>query len=354
MRAPTPTSRTAARRRARARPRGRGQAVLAAALLEHHRRRCPRARSSCDSISPAGPAPTIATWVRSGTPPPLRRRRRSSGRHPAGGCRSAGRRPPARATSVARSASDSSAEHRVGGVRLGLVGEVEARREALQQPAREHADGEVRRLQAAVGARAPARASPSRSRTCRRRPCPSAAETVRSPARRRSGPPASACQVSIMPSGTGSPAPSSSRPRITIAPGCSRGTISARSASPTQPDVQVRPDRLRAGQRDAQSSSGSPASGCGRRRRCRTGSRAPSRARSASRSNSTPAASRAPARTDWKIGSIASSGSPGKYICVTSRSVKARPNSEKWMWFGRHAFGWLGHGYAPGLIVTNR
>ena len=34
----------------------------------------------------------------------------------------------------------------------------------------------------------------------------------------------------------------------------------------------------------------------------------------------------------------------GKYICVTSRSVNARPKSEKWMWFGRHAFGWFGQG----------
>ena len=44
-------------------------------------------------------------------------------------------------------------------------------------------------------------------------------------------------------------------------------------------------------------------------------------------------------RIELKIGSNANSGSPGKYICVTSRSVNARPKSEKWMWLGRHAFG---------------
>ena len=50
---------------------------------------------------------------------------------------------------------------------------------------------------------------------------------------------------------------------------------------------------------------------------------------------------------------IANSGSPGKYIWVTSRSVNARPKTEKWMCDGRHAFSWLPHGYAPGLTVTN-
>ena len=59
-------------------------------------------------------------------------------------------------------------------------------------------------------------------------------------------------------------------------------------------------------------------------------------------------------RTELKIGSNSNSGSPGKYIWVTSRSVNARPKTEKWMWFGRQAFGWFGHGYAPGLIVMKR
>ncbi len=56
-------------------------------------------------------------------------------------------------------------------------------------------------------------------------------------------------------------------------------------------------------------------------------------------------------RIELKIGSNGNSGSPGKYICVTSRSVNARPKSEKWMWFGRQALGWFFHGYAPGLTV---
>ena len=58
-------------------------------------------------------------------------------------------------------------------------------------------------------------------------------------------------------------------------------------------------------------------------------------------------------RTELKIGSWKNSGSSGKYICVTSRCVNARPNSEKWMCAGRQAFGWLPHGYAPGFTVTN-
>ncbi len=58
--------------------------------------------------------------------------------------------------------------------------------------------------------------------------------------------------------------------------------------------------------------------------------------------------------TELKIGSCAKSGSPGKYICVISRWVNARPNSEKWMCAGRHALRWFRHGYGPGLIVTNR
>ena len=48
--------------------------------------------------------------------------------------------------------------------------------------------------------------------------------------------------------------------------------------------------------------------------------------------------------TELKIGSWANSGSSGKYIWVTSRWVNARPNSEKWMWAGRQALGWLPHG----------
>ena len=57
-----------------------------------------------------------------------------------------------------------------------------------------------------------------------------------------------------------------------------------------------------------------------------------------------PGARAASSRTELKMGSNGKSGSSGKYICVTSRSVNARPKSEKWMCAGRHAFGWFPHG----------
>ena len=41
--------------------------------------------------------------------------------------------------------------------------------------------------------------------------------------------------------------------------------------------------------------------------------------------------------TELKIGSNGNSGSPGKYIWVTSRDRNEWPNTEKWMWFGRQA-----------------
>ena len=59
-------------------------------------------------------------------------------------------------------------------------------------------------------------------------------------------------------------------------------------------------------------------------------------------------------RTELKIGSYANNESSGKYICVTSRWVNARPNSEKWMWAGRQALKWFSQGYGPGWIVMKR
>ena len=44
------------------------------------------------------------------------------------------------------------------------------------------------------------------------------------------------------------------------------------------------------------------------------------------------------------MGSWPKSGSPGKYIWVTSRWTNARPNSEKWMCAGRQALWWFFHG----------
>ncbi len=42
--------------------------------------------------------------------------------------------------------------------------------------------------------------------------------------------------------------------------------------------------------------------------------------------------------------------SPGKYICVTSRCVNDDPNTEKWMWGGRHALRLVLPRVGPGLI----
>ena len=57
--------------------------------------------------------------------------------------------------------------------------------------------------------------------------------------------------------------------------------------------------------------------------------------------------SRAASGTDWRIGSKANNGSPGKYIWVIRRWVKDRPNNEKWMWAGRQALGWFFQGRRP-------
>jgi len=48
--------------------------------------------------------------------------------------------------------------------------------------------------------------------------------------------------------------------------------------------------------------------------------------------------------TELKIGSKGSSGSPGKYICVTSRVPKLGPKSEKCRCAGRQALWWLRQG----------
>jgi hypothetical protein len=54
------------------------------------------------------------------------------------------------------------------------------------------------------------------------------------------------------------------------------------------------------------------------------------------------------------MGSCPKSGSPGKYIWVMRRLLKASPKRERWMWAGRQALWWFFQGYAPGLTVTNR
>src|SRR5579872_7208258 len=46
---------------------------------------------------------------------------------------------------------------------------------------------------------------------------------------------------------------------------------------------------------------------------------------------------------ELRIGSSGMRGSPGKYICVTSRLESQGPNTEKWMCAGRHALAWFFH-----------
>ena len=62
------------------------------------------------------------------------------------------------------------------------------------------------------------------------------------------------------------------------------------------------------------------------------------------RSNAAISRSRARSGTARKIGSSSSSGSPGKYICVTSRVANAGPNTEKCRCAGRHALAWFCQG----------
>ena len=94
-----------------------------------------------------------------------------------------------------------------------------------------------------------------------------------------------------------------------------------------------------------------PAASCRRRRgraRRPTRTRAPTRAASARGRTARRAAARERgSRTELKIGSYGNSGSPGKYICVTSRCVNRRPKSEKWMCAGRQAFGGSPTGTSP-------
>ena len=60
-------------------------------------------------------------------------------------------------------------------------------------------------------------------------------------------------------------------------------------------------------------------------------------------------------RTELKIGSYSNSGSPGKYICVTSRCGELRARRPRsGCGPGATRSSWLRHGYAPGLIVMNR
>ena len=130
---------SAARRRARARPRGRGRGSSRGCAARGPPTRCPPARAAATSSRPGGPAPTMATWVCSGTA------RHSDGEEgrlagalqpdvEAQGAVRPAPRPASRAPRPTAAPSTGSVAFAVG-----LVGEVEARGEALQEPAREHA-----------------------------------------------------------------------------------------------------------------------------------------------------------------------------------------------------------------------
>ena len=179
------------------------------------------------------------------------------------------RRRASPAPSSSRPASTGSAA-----LACGLVGEVDARDDPVQQPAGEHRDGR--------------RAAPARRRAGDRpgltredRPAalvvgaraPEAAE-----ARRRTRPAGSACQLSTSASGTGSPSPSNTRPRSQIAPACPRARrapVAARAARSRR--------TARRSATASSASSGPPPTGSRRPRagRCRTGRPAPTRAASA-------------------------------------------------------------------------
>ena len=115
--------------------------------------------------------------------------------------------------------------------------EVDPRDDAVEHPAGEHADVDVRRLPVADRAGLDGEDLPRRRRrSSAQRPKP------RKPVPKR--PSGSACQVSISASGTGSPAPSSTWPWIRNRPGVPSGTTSG-AVRPRQADRQVGPDGLR-------------------------------------------------------------------------------------------------------------
>ena len=122
-------------------------------------------------------------------------------------------------------------------------------------------------------------------------------------------------------------------------PGGARSAVFRRA----RPHREERPDRLRG---RVESGTSAPAAWPrGRPGRCRNGTRARARDVVVSQSKAETSRRRAlSSAVQLKIGSCASSGSPGKYICVTRRVAKAGPKTEKWMCAGRQAFAWFRHG----------
>ena len=112
-------------------------------------------------------------------------------------------------------------EHRVGGVGLLLVGEVQARDDLVQQPAGEDGEVDVGGLRRLVVA--PATGPGLRVRMAQR-PSSSVPERPKPRKSPPNAPAGSACQLSTSASGTGSPAPSNTLPRSQTAPGVPSGT----------------------------------------------------------------------------------------------------------------------------------
>ena len=86
--------------------------------------------------------------------------------------------------------------------------------------------------------------------------------------------------------------------------------------------------------------------------RCRTGSASESSCTPALRSSGAISCCTAASfGIERRIGHVAISGSPAKYICVTSRCAQPVPNSEKWMCAGARRCRGCATDTAPGLIV---
>ena len=112
-------------------------------------------------------------------------------------------------------------EHRIGGVGLRLVGEVQARDDLVQQPAGEDGEVDVGRLR---GSSEPPATGPGLRVRMAQRPSSSVPERPKPRKSPPNAPAGSACQLSTSASGIGSPSPSNTRPRSQIAPGVPSGT----------------------------------------------------------------------------------------------------------------------------------
>ena len=201
-------------------------------LRERHDARASPSRARWNGVARQHRRPASAVSRSS-----IRRGRTPSARRPGGGGRCAYPPSAGAAMTVARCARVEQREHRVGGVRLRLVAEVDPRDHAVRAgrartarrpgaaPAAPPSGAGHRPGLARDDLPAPSASSGSgRSRGSRARRGPRGSSGW---SKRPSG---SACQVSTSASGTGSPAPSSTRPRTAIAPGVPGGTTNGPSS----------------------------------------------------------------------------------------------------------------------------